>query len=150
MPCDADKTGQYVRQLLEPAFTTVPAAVDIPALFQSALRITGTLPFPVPDAFYESQRLQNEDMEFYLAPVSKSGATTFSSAIHTVLCKQFPAGTEMVQAGRVLDLHDRLLACALHGLLCVQGPYAACVLCCWLCQCLHLAVNKIMATCRAV
>ena len=57
----ADKTGQYVRQLLEPAFTTVPAAVDIPALFQSAL----------PDVFYESQRLQNEDMKFYLAPVSK-------------------------------------------------------------------------------
>ena len=77
----------------------MPAAVDIPALFQSALHISGTLPFPVPDVFYESQRLQNEDMEFYLAPVSKSGAVTLSSAIHTVLCKQFPAGTEMVQAG---------------------------------------------------
>ncbi|KAL3154317.1 hypothetical protein ABBQ32_013801 [Trebouxia sp. C0010 RCD-2024] len=98
--CDADKTGQYVRQLLEPAFTTVPAAVDTPALFQSALHITGTVPFPVPDVFYESQRLQNKDMEFYLAPVSKSGATTFSSAIHTILCKQFPAGTEMAQAGQ--------------------------------------------------
>ncbi|KAL3155882.1 hypothetical protein ABBQ32_012882 [Trebouxia sp. C0010 RCD-2024] len=95
----ADKTGQYVRQLLEPAFVTVPAAVDIPALFQSALHISGTLLFPVPDVFYESQRLQNEDMEFYLAPVSKSGATTFSSAIHTVLSKQFPARAEMVQAG---------------------------------------------------
>ena len=88
-----------MRQLLEPAFTAVPAAVDIPALFQSALHISGTLPFPVPDAFYESQRLQDRDMEFYLAPVSKSGAFTFSSAIHSVLCKQFPAGTEMMQAG---------------------------------------------------
>ena len=88
----ADKTSQFVRQLLEPAFITVPAAIDIPALFQSALHMTGTLPFPVPDVFYESHRLQNEDMEFYLAPVSKSGAITFSSAIHTVLCKQFPAG----------------------------------------------------------
>ena len=141
--CAADKTGQYVRQLLEPAFITVPAAVDMPALFQSALDISGTLPFPVPDVFYESQRLQNEDMKFYLAPVSKSGATTFGSAIHTVLCKQFPAGTDLVQAGLVLDLHDRLLACALHGLLCVQGRYAACVLCCWLCQCLHMpTLNK--------
>ncbi len=88
-----------MRQLLEPAFTAVPAAVDIPALFQSALHISGTLPFPVPDAFYESQRLQDRDMEFYLAPVSKSGASMFSSAIHSVLCKQFPAGTEMMQAG---------------------------------------------------
>ena len=100
--CAADKTCQYVRQLLEPAFTTVPAAVDIPALFQSALDMSGTLPFPVPDVFYESQRLQNQDMQFYLAPVSKSGAITFSSAVHTVLCKQFPAGTEMVQAGLLL------------------------------------------------
>ncbi|DBA92067.1 TPA: hypothetical protein ACH3X1_015800 [Trebouxia sp. C0004] len=85
---------QYVRQLLEPAFTAVPAAVDIQALFQSALQISGTLPFPVPEAFYESQRLLNRDMEFYLVPVSKSGAVTFSSRIHNVLCKQFPAGTE--------------------------------------------------------
>ncbi|KAL3147891.1 hypothetical protein ABBQ32_002608 [Trebouxia sp. C0010 RCD-2024] len=91
-----DKTGQYVRQLLEPAFTAVPAAADIPALFQSALHIAGTLPFPVPDAFYESQRLQDRDMESYLAPVSKSGASMFSSAIHSVLCKPFPAGTEMM------------------------------------------------------
>ncbi|KAL3135058.1 hypothetical protein ABBQ32_008004 [Trebouxia sp. C0010 RCD-2024] len=60
-----DDTGQYVQQLLEPAFIAVPAAVDIPALFQSALHISGTLPFPVPDAFYESQRLQDRDMEFF-------------------------------------------------------------------------------------
>ena len=101
--CAADRTGQYVRQLLEPAFITVPAAVDIPALFQSALHVSGTLPFPVPDVFYESQRLQNEDTEFYLASVSKSGAVTLSSAIHSVLCKQFPAGTEIVQAGLPLN-----------------------------------------------
>ena len=121
----ADKTGQFVRQLLEPAFITVPAAIDIPALFQSALHITGTLPFPVPDVFYESHRLQNEDMEFYLAPVSKSGAITFSSAIHTVLCKQFPAGTEMVQAGQLLTCRIVCLLVPLHRLLCVQGLYAA-------------------------
>ena len=121
----ADKTGQFVRQLLEPAFITVPAAIDIPALFQSALHSTGTLPFQVPDVFYESHRLQNEDMEFYLAPVSKSGAITFSSAIHTVLCKQFPAGTEMVQAGQLLTCRTVCLLAPLHGLLCVQGLYAA-------------------------
>ncbi|KAL3150910.1 hypothetical protein ABBQ32_000661 [Trebouxia sp. C0010 RCD-2024] len=99
-----DKSGRHVRQLLEPAFITVPAAVDIPALFQSALHLSGTLPFPVPDVFYESHRLQNKDMEFYLAPVSKSGAITFSSAIHAVLCKQLPAGTETVQAGQFEQL----------------------------------------------
>lgn len=39
----ADRTGRYVRHLLEPAFTTVPAAAEIPALFQAALHISGTL-----------------------------------------------------------------------------------------------------------
>ena len=115
-----------MRQLLEPAFTAVPAAADVQALFQSALHISGTLPFPVPDAFYESQRLQNRDMECYLTPVSKSGAFTFSSAIHNVLSKQFPAGTEMMQAGLFLTC---MIGCLLvHSLGCyVQGRYAACV-----------------------
>ena len=131
--CAADNTGQYVRQLLEPAFTAVPAAVDIQALFQSALHLSGTLPFPVPDAFYESQRLQNRDMEFYLAPVSKSGALTFSSAIHSVLCKQFPAGTEMMQAG--LFLTYTIVCLLVHSMgYYVQGLYAADVPSCWLCQ----------------
>ena len=116
LPRSADETGKYVRQLLEPAFLTVPAAVDIPTLFQSALHSSGTLPFPVPDVFYESQRLNNRDMEFYLAPVSKSGAIRFSSTVHTVLSKQFPAGKEMVQAGQFLTCMIGLLACALHGL----------------------------------
>jgi len=112
-----------VRQLLEPAFTAVPAAVDIPALFQSALHISGTLPFPVPDAFYESQRLQDRDMEFYLAPVSKSGAFTFSSAIHSVLRKQFPPGTEMMQAG--LFLTCTVVCLLVHSMSCdVQGRFA--------------------------
>ena len=52
-PVDADRTGDYVRQLLEPALTTVPLAADIPSMFQSALQRPGTLPFPVPDVFYE-------------------------------------------------------------------------------------------------
>ena len=67
----ADDIDQCVCQLLEPAFTAVPAASDIQALFQSALHISGTLPFTVPDAFFESHRLQNRAMEFYLAPVSQ-------------------------------------------------------------------------------
>ena len=131
--CAADNTGQYVRQLLELAFTAVPAAVDIHGLFQSALHLSGTLPFPVPDVFYESQRLQNRDMEFYLAPVSKSGALTFSSAIHSVLCKQFPAGTEMMQAG--LFLTCTIVCLFVHSMgYHVQGVYAADVLSCKLCQ----------------
>jgi len=40
-PCAADLTGQYVRHLLEPAFSSVPTAAEIPALFESALRISG-------------------------------------------------------------------------------------------------------------
>ena len=102
--CAADKTGQYVRQLLEPAFSTMPAAADIPTLFQSALHISGTLPFPVPDVFYESQRMQDEDMKNYLAPVSQSGAIALSSSVHAVLHKEFSAGSGMVQAG-LFDLH---------------------------------------------
>ncbi|KAL0033260.1 hypothetical protein WJX77_000951 [Trebouxia sp. C0004] len=95
-----DQTGQYVRQLLEPALTTVPLAADVPSLFQSALYCSGTLPFPVPDVFYESQKRQDDDMKYYLAPVSRSGAVAFSSTIHAVLLKNFPAGSEMVQAGQ--------------------------------------------------
>ena len=116
LPCAADATGDYVRRLLEPAFTTVPAAVDILGLFQSALHISGTPPFPVPNVFFESQRLQNKDMESYLVPVSYSGAITLSSAIHTVLCKHFPVGTEMVQAGMLLFCMLGLPACTLHQL----------------------------------
>ena len=125
--CAANDSGQYVRQLPEPAFTAVPAAVDIPALFQSALHILGTLPFPVPDAFCESQRLQDRDVEFYLAPVSKSGASMFSSAIHSVLCKQFPAGTEIMQAGLTCTSVCLLVHSMSYN---VQGRHAACALCC--------------------
>ncbi|KAL0053544.1 hypothetical protein WJX82_007381 [Trebouxia sp. C0006] len=98
-PFDSDKTGQYVRQLLEPAFSTVPAAAEIPALFQSALHMSGTPPVPVPDVFYQSQWLQDDDMKHYLAPVPQSGAVAFSSAVHTLLYKQFPAGPDLMQAG---------------------------------------------------
>jgi len=129
-PCAADRTGQYIRQLLEPAFSTVPGAADIPTLFQSALHVSGTLPFPVPDVFYESQRMQDEDMKYCLAPVSHSSAIAFSSSVHAVLHKEFPAGTEMVQAGLFLICVFSLLACALHVLRCMQVLYATCVLCC--------------------
>ena len=104
LPCAADRTGQYVHQLLEPAFSTVSAAADIPALFQYAQQMSGTLPFPVPDVFYLSQWLQDADMKHYLAPVSQSGAVVFSSMVHTVLYKEFPAGPDLVQAGQS-DLH---------------------------------------------
>ena len=121
-----------MRQLSEPAFTAVPTAVDIQALFQSALHISGTLPFPVPDAFYESQRLQNRDMEFYWAPVSKPGTLRFSSATHNVLCKQFPAGTEMMQAGLFLTL--AIVCLLLHSMGCdVQGHM----------QLVHFAVGNV-------
>ena len=33
MPCATDWSGHYVRQLLAPAFSTVPAAAEIPTLF---------------------------------------------------------------------------------------------------------------------
>ena len=95
----ADQTGDYVRQLLEPALTTVPLAADIPSMFQSALYRSGTLPFLVPDVFYESQRREDNDMKFYLAPVSLSGVVAFSSTIQAVLLEDFPMGSEMVQAG---------------------------------------------------
>ncbi|KAL3144391.1 hypothetical protein ABBQ32_004145 [Trebouxia sp. C0010 RCD-2024] len=109
-----DRTGHYVRQLLEPALTAVPLAADVPSLFQSALYCSGTLPFPVPDIFYESQKRQDDDMKYYLAPVSHSGAVAFSSTIHAVLLKDFPMGSEMVQAGQfdqlvcdIMQLLDR-------------------------------------------
>ena len=110
--CAADRTGHYVRQLLEPALTAVPLAADVPSLFQSALYCSGTLPFPVPDIFYESQKRQDDDMKYYLAPVSHSGAVAFSSTIHAVLRKKFPAGSEMVQAGLFLPCIFALLAYA--------------------------------------
>ena len=81
----ADRTGHYVRQLLEPALTAVPLAADVPSLFQSALDCSRTLPSPVPDIFCESQKRQVDDMKYYLAPVSHSDAVAFSSTIHAVL-----------------------------------------------------------------
>lgn len=114
-PCAADLTGQYVRHLLEPAFCSVPTAAELPALFQSALRISGTLPFPVPDVFYESQRRQDGDMKHYLAPVSQSAAVKFSSKVHDVLTKSFPAGTEMVQAGMFLAYIFRICLLVFWG-----------------------------------
>ena len=129
-PCAADLTGQYVRRLLEPAFCSVPTAVEIPALFQSALRISGTLPFPVPDVFYESQRRQDGDMKHYLAPVSQSAAVKFSSKLHDVLTKSFPAGTEMVQAGLFLAYIFRICFLVFWG--CgVQYAWPSFVLCHW-------------------
>lgn len=130
-PCAADLTGQYVRHLLEPAFSSVPTAAEIPALFESALRISGTLPFPVPDVFYESQRRQDGDMKHYLAPVSQSAAVKFSSKIHDVLTKSFPAGTEMVQAGLFLAYMFSICLLVLCGLWCVQHPWTVFVLCYW-------------------
>ena len=127
-PCAADLTGQYVRHLLEPAFCSVPTAAEIPVLFQSALRISGTLPFPVPDVFYESHRRQDGDMKHYLAPVSQSAAVKFSSKLHDVLTKSFPAGTEMVQAGLLLAHMGLLVFC---GLWCVQHPWTVFVFCHW-------------------
>lgn len=119
--CVADRTGHYIRRLLEPALSTVPLAADVPSLFQSALYCSGTLPFPVPDVFYESQKRQDDDMKYYLAPVSHSGAVAFSSTIHAVLLKKFPAGSEMVQAGWFLTFMFILLACAiLWAVLCAS------------------------------
>ena len=91
-PYAADKTSQYVRQLLEPEFSRVPVAADIPALFKASLHRSGTLPFPVPDVFYQSQRIQDDDMKYYLAPVSQSDAVYFGSVIHSVLLKTFHEG----------------------------------------------------------
>lgn len=93
----------------------MPLAAEVPSLFQSALNSTGTLPFPVPGVFYESQRRQDDDMKHYLAPVSHSGAEAFSSTIHAVLLKEFPAGTDMVQAGLSLTCMFALLV-PFHGL----------------------------------
>ena len=58
----------------------------------SSLRCTFQAPFPF-------QFMQDADMKYYLAPVSQSGAIAFSCSIHAVLHKEFPAETEMVQAG---------------------------------------------------
>ena len=127
--CAADRTGQYVRQLLEPAFITVPAAVDIPALFQSALHMSGTLPFPVPDVFYESQRLQNG--HGVLFGTSLKIRRCNAQLCYTYCSLQAVPCRDRDRASRsTSDLHDCLLACAIHALLCVQGLYAACVLCC--------------------
>lgn len=126
MPCAADQTGQYVCQLLEPAFSTVPVAADIQTLFQSALQSSGTLPFPVPDVFYWAQRMQDEDMKHYLAPVSESGAMAFSSSVHSVLHKQFPAGTGMVPKGLLLSRMFGLLACARCGRQVMQATPVLC------------------------
>ncbi len=52
--------------------------------------------------FYESQKMQNIDMKYYLAPVSKTGATTFRSSVHAVLVQKFPTGSEGLQAGLFL------------------------------------------------
>ncbi|KAL3137263.1 hypothetical protein ABBQ32_006809 [Trebouxia sp. C0010 RCD-2024] len=101
-----DRTGHYVRQLLEPALTAVPLAADVPSLFQSALYCSGTLPFPVPDIFYESQKRQDDDMKYYLAPVSHSGAVAFSSTIHAVLRKSSTRGQLDQLVFDVMDLLD--------------------------------------------
>ena len=93
--CVTDRTGQYVRRLLEPAFTAVPLAAEVPNLFQTALHCSGTLPFPVPDTFCESQKRQDDDMKYYLAP-------------------------EMVQAGLPLPCMYAMLAYAFHGLCSMQ------------------------------
>ena len=120
-PCAADLTGQYVRHLLEPALCSVPTAAEIPALFQSSLHNSGTLPFPVPDVFYESQRRQDGDMKHYLAPVSQSAAVKFSSKLHDVLTKSFPAGTEMVQAGLFLAYVFGICLLVFCGLWCATS-----------------------------
>ena len=96
-------------QLLKPAFVTVPTAAEIPGLFQSALRSSGTPPFPVQDAFYNAQTMLDSSMADYLAPQSQSDAIAFSSRIHAVLDKEFPIGAEMVQAGQILNAYE--LAC---------------------------------------
>ena len=100
LPCAADRTSDYVRQQLAPAFVTVPAASDIAGLFQSVLRDSGTPPFPGPDAFYKGQIMLDSSMKTYLALLSQSNAIAFSSRIHAVLDKTFPVGAEMVQAGQ--------------------------------------------------
>ena len=92
----------------------------------SALHCSGTLPFPVPDTFYELPKRQDDDMRCCLAPVSQSGNVAFSSTIHAVLRKKFPAGSDMVQAGLPLPCMDALLARAFHGLCSMQICYTYC------------------------
>ncbi|DBA94979.1 TPA: hypothetical protein ACH3X1_002504 [Trebouxia sp. C0004] len=72
-------------------FWSLPStAVEIPALSETALSISGTLFFQVRDVFYECQRRQDGDMMHYLPPVSQSATVKFSSKIHDVLTKSFP------------------------------------------------------------
>ena len=105
----------------------MPLAADVPSLFKSALYCSGTLPFPVPDVFYESQTRQDNDMKYYLAPVSHSGAVAFGSTIHAVLRKKFSAGSEMVQAGLSLPCMFALLAYALPWAVpCANVCYTCC------------------------
>ena len=127
-PCAADKTSQYVRQLLEPAFSSVPAAADIPALFQAALHRSGTLPFPVPDVFYQSQRMQDDVMRYYLAPVSQSDAVSFGSVIHSVLFKTFHEGGETTQAGLVFACFQPTCFYTIEAGLCANAVNALCAL----------------------
>ena len=125
LPRAADRTSYYVRQLLAPAFVTVPAASEIPGLFESALRSSGTPPFPVPDAFYKGQIILDSSMKHYLAPLSQSDAIVFSSCIHAVLSKSFPIGTEMVQAGQFWNAFSLLAWTLMYaspvGNLCVDS-----------------------------
>ena len=98
----------------------MPAAAEVPTLFQSALELSGTPPFPVPDLFYEGMKLQDSDMQHYLAPVSRSDAVAFSSSIHAVLHKEFPTGAEVVQAGLLLTL--RIWSACLWTVWAVHSP----------------------------
>ena len=61
-------TGLWVHQLLEPAFSNIPAAVGIPSLLKAALLSSGTSPFAVPDVFFECHKMQNVGTK-YLATV---------------------------------------------------------------------------------
>ena len=62
-------------------------------------------------------------MKFYLAPVSLSGAVALSSTIHAVLIKDFPMGSEMVQAGWFFTCILLCLLMHFHGLYSVQGCF---------------------------
>ncbi len=92
-------TGPWVHQILEPAFSNMPAAVGIASLLKAALLSSGTSPFAVPDVFYECHKMQNVDTKYYLAPVYKTGAIAFMSGIPAVSLKEFRIGPERLQAG---------------------------------------------------
>ena len=68
-------------------------------------------------------------MKHYLAPVSQSAAVKFSSKLHDVLTKSFPAGTEMVQAGLFLAYMFSICLLVFCGLWCVQHLWTVFVLC---------------------